>query len=85
MTGDNPQASPCDDAEIMRLWRECGLPEHFLGNGGTNHKLVAFADRVRDGVLDEVAGYAETIAHKSDKPGLKTQLLKFAQLIRAMP
>jgi hypothetical protein len=28
-----------------RLWRECGLPEYFLGNGGTNHKLVAFAER----------------------------------------
>lgn len=32
-----------DDGEVMRIWRECGLPEYFLGNGGTNHKLVAFA------------------------------------------
>jgi hypothetical protein len=32
----------CDDAEVMRIWRECGLPEWFLGNGGSNHKLVAF-------------------------------------------
>jgi hypothetical protein len=32
-----------DDAEVMRIWRECGLPEYFLGNGGSNHKLVAFA------------------------------------------
>jgi hypothetical protein len=30
------------------MWRDCGLPEHFLGNGGTNHKLVAFAERFRD-------------------------------------
>lgn len=37
----------CDDAEVMRLWRECGLPEYFLGNGGTNHKLVAFAARIQ--------------------------------------
>lgn len=36
----------CDDGEIMKIWRECGLPEWFLGNGGTNHKLVAFAERV---------------------------------------
>lgn len=32
-----------DDAAVMRIWRECGLPEYFLGNGGSNHKLVAFA------------------------------------------
>ena len=37
----------CDDAEIMRLWRECGLPEYFLGNGGTNYKLVEFSKRLR--------------------------------------
>lgn len=35
--------APCDDAEVMRLWRECGLPEYFLGTAGTNHKLLAFA------------------------------------------
>lgn len=34
--------------EVMRLWRECGLPEYFLGNGGSNHKLVEFARRIRD-------------------------------------
>jgi len=38
---------PCDDAEVMRIWRECGLPEYFLGNGGTNRKLVEFARRCR--------------------------------------
>ena len=37
----------CDDADVMRLWRECGLPEWFLGNGGTNHRLVEFASRLR--------------------------------------
>lgn len=36
-----------DDAEIMRLWRDAGLPEYFLGNGGTNHKLCAFAALIR--------------------------------------
>lgn len=41
-------APRCDDREVMRLWRECGLPEYFLGNGGTNHKLVEFARRIRD-------------------------------------
>lgn len=38
---------PCDDGEVMRIWRQCGLPEYFLGNGGTNHKLVAFAEACR--------------------------------------
>ena len=37
------RAPKCDDAEVMRLWREAGLPEYFLGNGGTNRQLVAFA------------------------------------------
>lgn len=44
-----PPPSPCDDAEVMQLWRDCGLPEYFLGNGGTNHKLVEFARRLRAG------------------------------------
>src|SRR5438045_2541257 len=39
------QEAPVDDTEVMRTWRECGLSEYFLGNGGTNRKLVAFADR----------------------------------------
>ncbi|MBS4046547.1 MAG: hypothetical protein KG075_09425 [Alphaproteobacteria bacterium] len=37
----------CDDAEIMRLWREAGLPEYFLGNGGSNVDLVKFAELIR--------------------------------------
>ena len=41
--GPIPAAGRADDAEVMRIWRECGLPEYFLGNGGSNHKLVAFA------------------------------------------
>lgn len=49
MPGNKKKPPPvCDDREVMRLWRECGLPEFFLGNGGTNHKLVAFADRIRN-------------------------------------
>lgn len=42
---------PCDDAVIMRIWRECDLPEWFLGNGGTNHKLVTFARRYASGIM----------------------------------
>lgn len=50
MTPDDSTTIPCDDAEVMRIWRECGLPEYFLGNSGTNHKLVAFAKRLREPV-----------------------------------
>ena len=39
----NRAAAVATTADIMRIWRECGLPEYFLGNGGTNHKLVEFA------------------------------------------
>lgn len=31
---------------VEKLWREVGLPEWFLGNGGTNTKLYEFYDRV---------------------------------------
>lgn len=32
--------------QIEKLWREVGLPEYFLGNGGTNEKLYALYDRI---------------------------------------
>jgi hypothetical protein len=47
-----PYPGCCDDAEVMRIWREVGLPEYFLGNGGANHKLVAFAARIREAGTD---------------------------------
>lgn len=31
---------------VERLWREVGLPEYFLGNGGTNTKLYALYDAI---------------------------------------
>lgn len=31
---------------IENLWREVGLPEYFLGNGGTNRKLFALYDAI---------------------------------------
>ena len=32
---------------VEELWREVGLPEEFLGNGGSNHKLYHLYDRIR--------------------------------------
>jgi len=34
---------------IEKLWREVGLPEWFLGNGGTNTKLYELYDRIWGG------------------------------------
>jgi len=36
----------CDDADIVRIWRECNLPEYFLVNAGDNHKLLSFAEAI---------------------------------------
>lgn len=43
---------------IEKLWRECGLPEYFLGNGGTNNKLYA----LHRAIIEECAKVA--MAHK---------------------
>jgi hypothetical protein len=39
--GDHPGVHP-----VEKLWREHGLPEWFLGNGGTNTKLYALYDAI---------------------------------------
>lgn len=41
------EATQIDVHPIERLWRQVGLPEYFLGNGGTNQKLYALFDAVR--------------------------------------
>jgi len=39
---------------VERLWRQCELPEYFLGNDGTNHKLYALYDAIRAEALADV-------------------------------
>lgn len=56
-----PMPARCDDAKIMHIWRECGLPEYFLGNGGTNTKLVEFAARVSESRVRELEQALSTI------------------------
>lgn len=67
--GEPPQ---CDDTEVMRLWRESGLPEYFLGNGGTNHKLVDFAKRiaasVRADAMESACGALAAVAIAANRP-----------------
>jgi hypothetical protein len=41
---------------VERLWREVGLPEYFLGNGGTNDKLYALFDAIRATAPAETSG-----------------------------
>jgi hypothetical protein len=56
----------------MRLWREVGLPEYFLGNGGTNHKLVAFAKALvsqgRNDGLEAACGALAATAIATNRP-----------------
>jgi hypothetical protein len=37
-------------------WRECGLPEWFLGNSGTNTKLYALYDAIRSAQPEYFSG-----------------------------
>jgi hypothetical protein len=41
---------------VERLWREVGLPEYFLGNGGTNTKLYALYDAIRAAQPEALTG-----------------------------
>lgn len=41
---------------IETLWREVDLPEYFLGNDGSNHKLYALYDAIKDKVTVGLAG-----------------------------
>ena len=50
-----------DDRNVLRLWRAAGLPEYFLGNGGTNHKLVAFASMIAAAEREECVKIVETV------------------------
>lgn len=47
---------------IETLWRECGLPEYFLGTDGSNHKLYDLYERVRIG--SPTQGEVEAAAEK---------------------
>ena len=69
---DPNQTTKADDAGVMRLWREVGLHESLLGNGGTNHKLVEFAKRCaaagRRDALEEACGAVAAAAIQTNRP-----------------
>lgn len=54
----------CDDSDVMRMWRECGLPEFFLGNGGSNAKLVQFAKLAAETKVAELTRELEDLNKK---------------------
>jgi len=64
-TEGQPMDDIVDDAKVMRLWRECGLPEYFLGNGGTNHKLVAFAKACAADEIERLRGALQAAYEKA--------------------
>lgn len=69
---NDQQNKTTGDAAVMRLWREVGLPEYFLGNGGTNHKLVAFAKACfrqgHDDALEAACGAVAAVAIETNRP-----------------
>jgi hypothetical protein len=47
MTNPRSSSGSTTAHPVETLWREVGLPEYFLGNGGTNAKLYELYDRIR--------------------------------------
>jgi len=43
---DDPHGKMATIHPVEKLWREVGLPEYFLGNGGSNTKLYALYDAI---------------------------------------
>jgi hypothetical protein len=83
MSDASETTMPCDDAEVMRLWREVGLPEYFLGNGGTNHKLVAFAEAAVLAERERIAHALEAEADMGDCSEDNMVMRDAAWLVRA--
>lgn len=47
---------------VEKLWREVGLPEYFLGNGGTNTKLYELHARL----VEKCAKIADAVMNDAD-------------------
>jgi hypothetical protein len=58
---------------VEKLWREIGLPEYFLGNGGTNTKLYA----LYDAIIEECAKIADCVMNDADN---QAQHLSYSEL-----
>jgi len=67
-----------DDREVMRLWRQAGLPEYFLGNGGTNDRLVEFAKLIQQATAKRCAEICEQQGHEEDRPSDYAYLIRSA-------
>jgi hypothetical protein len=62
------ETTATDDAWVMAIWRHVGLPEYFLGNGGTNHKLVAFAKHIENAAFEAACGALAAVAIAANRP-----------------
>ncbi len=71
-------------SQVMKLWRECGLPEYFLGNGGTNDALLLFFENAKARGVDEERERCAKIAERFEKTtyGGKEVSYTVAELIR---
>jgi hypothetical protein len=68
---------------IEQLWREVGLPEYFLGNGGSNHHLYA----LHTAIIERCAKAAERtapIARGNFFAARRDQCTKIASAIRSL-
>lgn len=67
-----------DDAMVMDLWRRAGLPEYFLGNGGTNERLVLFAQMCRFAPPSDAEELRAVINSKWDYLEIRQKLAKLS-------
>jgi hypothetical protein len=54
---------------VMKAWRQSGLPEYFLGNGGTNVRLCEFASRIMEAARQQAStDTRQCTCHPDDRP-----------------
>ena len=66
------------EAEVMKLWRQVGLPEYFLGNGGTNVHLMTFVAAIEQATAKRCAEICEQQGHEEDRPSDYAYLIRSA-------
>ncbi len=60
---------------IEKLWRDAGLPEYFLGNGGSNTKLYEFARLCRAHIeqpAHDLQKFKDYVHKRLDEAGIPT-------------
>jgi hypothetical protein len=55
-----------NEAEVVELWRQAGLPEYCIGNGGTNARLCDFARLIAAAERERCAKVCDEVAHRAE-------------------